>query len=211
MMRHTISLAMLALMAGCAGPPRPVPVDERPPIAPVAPQVPTVPVRPEPEPESEVVVSPLEDVAIAAQPLDELAVEPLEPSGPGAPPPPLRLPPETAPPPASSPAVVALVEEAERLAAGGDDLRAIASLERALQIEPENPWLWHRLARVRLIQDLPDQARQLALRSNSLAAGNHPLQADNWRLIAAAHRREGNVSEANAAEARAAALAPRRG
>ncbi|HVL35497.1 MAG TPA: tetratricopeptide repeat protein, partial [Burkholderiales bacterium] len=61
-----------------------------------------------------------------------------------------------------------------------------ASLERALRIEPRNPRLWHELARVRLAQGQFAQAEHLAARSNSFAAGDGTLRAQNDKLIAEA-------------------------
>lgn len=107
-----------------------------------------------------------------------------------------------------NPAVVALLDTANRQERNGHHDRAAASLERALQIEPREAWLWHRLGQLRLMQGQPDQAEHLALRSNTLAQGNIRLTADNWSLIADARRRRGDDAGARSARQRAAELIP---
>ena len=103
----------------------------------------------------------------------------------------------------SSPAVVAFLGQAEKQANGGDLEAAAASLERAIRIEPRNPLLWYHLATVRLAQREPGQAEQLAVKSNSLAAGNRVQQSRNWRLIARAREARGDRAGAANAERRA--------
>lgn len=83
---------------------------------------------------------------------------------------------------------------------------ASAQLERALRIEPRNPWLWHELAQVRLRQGDYAQAEGLAARSNGYARDQRPLQQANWRLIAEARARAGDNAGAAAARAKAEAL-----
>jgi predicted Zn-dependent protease len=102
--------------------------------------------------------------------------------------------------------VLALLDRAEQQANTGELESAAASLERAIRIDPRNPVLWYHLATVRLSQGEPAQAEQLATKSNSLAAGNAPQQARNWRLIAQSKRQLGKAAEAAAAERRAREL-----
>jgi Tfp pilus assembly protein PilF len=102
--------------------------------------------------------------------------------------------------------VVALLERADGYRRSGDAGNEAATIERALRIDPRNPRLWSRLAVIRLDQDQPQQAEQLALKSNALAAGNTDLRARNWRLIAAARRAQQDRAGARAAEREAAAL-----
>ncbi len=109
-----------------------------------------------------------------------------------------------------NPGVIALLNRANEQSRAGDLDQAGASLERALRIDPDNPWLWHRLALVRLFQKQNEQAVSMAGKSNALAPGNRRLQADNWRLIAQARERMGQLAGARSAAARAAELsAPR--
>lgn len=107
---------------------------------------------------------------------------------------------------AVNPAVVSLLNTASAQARAGDYPRAAATLERAIAIEPGNAWLWHRLADTRLKEGRLEQAASLAAKSNSLAASDRSLQADNWRLIAEVRRRQGDAGAAAAAEAEAARI-----
>ena len=109
----------------------------------------------------------------------------------------------------SSPAVVALLGQAEDQANNGDLEAAAASLERAIRIEPRNPLLWYHLATVRLAQQEAAQAEQLAVKSNSLSAGNRVQQSRNWRLIARARQALGDAAGARTAERRARELEAR--
>ncbi len=105
------------------------------------------------------------------------------------------------------PAVVALIKQAEGQANAGELDSAAASLERAIRIDPRNALLWYHLATVRLSQENPAQAEQLASKSNSLAPGNYAQQSRGWLLIAAARRQMNNASGAAHAEQRARELA----
>lgn len=104
---------------------------------------------------------------------------------------------------ALNPAIIDLLNTANEHSAAGRHDGAAAALERALKIEPADPGLWHRLARVRFDQGKPDLAEALAAKSNSLAAGDENLQAQNWRLIAKVRRKLGDASGADDAAARA--------
>ena len=117
---------------------------------------------------------------------------------PGEPPTP---PPATPAPPAhkETVAIAGLMDSARAEAASGNLTGAAASLERALRIEPRNPRLWQELARVRLKQGQFAQAESVAARSNSWAADDRGLRADNWRLIAEARRARGDIEGAQAA------------
>ena len=112
--------------------------------------------------------------------------------------------PEPPPPPAASAhkesiAVAGLLDSARTESAAGNLAGAAASLERAIRIEPRNPRLWHELARVRLKQGQFAQAESVAARSNSWAADDKALRADNWRLIAQAREARGDAEGARAA------------
>ena len=108
---------------------------------------------------------------------------------------------------AVNPAVVSLLNTASAQSKSGDYARAAATLERAIAIEPNNAWLWHRLADTRLKEGRLEQAAGLAAKSSSLAAADRRLQADNWKLIAAVRRRQGDTAAAAAAESQARKLA----
>ena len=101
-------------------------------------------------------------------------------------------------------AVVALLDSAHADIDGGKPDAAVASLERALRIEPRNPVLWQELAKVRLQQGQYQQAEGMATRSNSWAGNNRILRADNWRIIGEARLKRGDHQGAQAAFDKAA-------
>ena len=94
-------------------------------------------------------------------------------------------------------AVATLLRKAE---SADSPQAAAATLERALRIEPDNPLVWNRLAKVRLEQGRPEQAEATAMKSNALAADRPALWPENWGIIADARSRQGD--DAGAAEAR---------
>ena len=91
-----------------------------------------------------------------------------------------------------SPAVVALLDDADQYVVSGKKQEAVASIERALRIEPKNPVLWNRLGQLRLQNGEWEQAIAMAKKSNVLATGNRSLQADNWMIIAKARDAQGD-------------------
>jgi tetratricopeptide (TPR) repeat protein len=94
---------------------------------------------------------------------------------------------------------LALMRQAGEQADQGDLDGAVATLERAIRIQPKNPRLWHRMAELRLHQEKPLLAVDLAKKSLSLAQGDRKLVQSNWALIAEAKKRMGD--SAGAAEA----------
>lgn len=142
----------------------------------------TPPPAPEPEPKPQVRATPLEapDVRV-----EELPIEQAEPRS-----------------EQTSPAVIALVQQADERRRAGDLAGAQSTLERAVQIEPGNARLWLDLAQLRLAQDQPEQAEQLALRAVEHANDNDTLSAA-WQLVAKARRAQGDEAGAREAEERA--------
>ncbi len=104
-------------------------------------------------------------------------------------------------------AVLTLVSAARADIADGKSDAAVASLERALRIEPRNPALWQELAKLRLQQGQYQQAEGLAARSNGWAGNNKSLRAENWRIIGQARLKHGDYPGAQAAFDKAAELA----
>lgn len=96
------------------------------------------------------------------------------------------------------------MQQAESDRRRGDLERAASRLERALRIQPNHARLWYELARIRLQQDQPGLAEELAKKSISLPTGNRQLLRRNWLLIAEARRRLGDPAGAREAERRAA-------
>ena len=92
-----------------------------------------------------------------------------------------------------NPAVMALLDDTDLRISRGDPEAAAVSVERALRLEPKNPWLWHRLAVLKLEQGQWRQAVALAQKSNSLSAGRPALRRANAALVKRAeqHQRQG--------------------
>jgi tetratricopeptide (TPR) repeat protein len=99
-----------------------------------------------------------------------------------------------------SPAVSALVLAANQNSRSGDLELAASSLERAIRIEPRNANLFYKLALLRLKQEKPRLAEDLAKKSALLAANDNKLKKHCWLLIA--HIRETQQNFAGAKEAR---------
>jgi predicted Zn-dependent protease len=96
-------------------------------------------------------------------------------------------------------AVIALLDRAQTDSDAGQREAAGASLERALRIEPRNPWLWLQLAQLRLAQGQYAQAITLARKSNSFAGHQPRVQAGNWQVIAQARVAQGDSAGAEQA------------
>ena len=106
----------------------------------------------------------------------------------------------------TSPAVSTLLRTAEQEQQAGHLDDAGATLERALNIEPRNALVWHRLATLRLQQRRWDDAEQMALKSNALSGADSALQAHNWNIIARVRNATGDVTGARAAQTKAMEL-----
>jgi cytochrome c-type biogenesis protein CcmH/NrfG len=102
-------------------------------------------------------------------------------------------------PSGSNSAVMTLLNKSQSQAAAGRMDEAGENLERALRIEPRNPVLWQKLARIRLEQGQYRQAENLAAKSNVLAGANGYLRAENWRIIGEARSRQGDPQGATSA------------
>jgi len=96
-------------------------------------------------------------------------------------------------------AVIALLDRAQIDNESGQREAAGSSLERALRIEPRNPWLWLELAQVRLAQGQYAQAITLAGKSNSFSARQPLVQAENWQVIGQARVAQGDSAGAEQA------------
>ncbi|MDD2768849.1 MAG: tetratricopeptide repeat protein [Methylococcus sp.] len=92
--------------------------------------------------------------------------------------------------PAPTPAVAALMGDADKAAAAGQLDAAAATLERAIRMQPRNPELWYRLAEVRMEQNQPRLALDLARKSKVLAKGNPDLIQKSQALIDSASTQE---------------------
>ena len=96
--------------------------------------------------------------------------------------------------------VVALLGTAGKQASAGDTVSARRTLERALRIEPHNARLWNELAHIYHQEKQYSKAANTAAKSNSLAGSNRTLKHDNWKLIASARRKSGDLAGARAAD-----------
>lgn len=103
-----------------------------------------------------------------------------------------------------SPAVGSLVMAANENSQGGKLDSAVASIERAIRIEPRNPTLFYKLAVLRLRQSKPRLAEDLARKAALLAVNDNALKRHSWLLIANARELQKNVAGAKNAKAEAA-------
>jgi tetratricopeptide (TPR) repeat protein len=103
----------------------------------------------------------------------------------------------------------ALVGQARKLADQGEFASAIATLERAQRIEPENPLLWIELGRVHQEEGNAAQADSMGRKALALATGDPSAQSAAWRLIADSLRSRGRNQEASEALRRAEGGVPR--
>lgn len=103
----------------------------------------------------------------------------------------------------------ALVKQGRAQSLKGEYPAAIATLERALRIEPDNPLVWLELGQVHLSAKNPQQAEAMARKAIALATGNGAVQASGWRLIGDAYRARGRDLDATEAYQKANAGSPR--
>lgn len=106
-----------------------------------------------------------------------------------------------------NPAVAGLLQQATRQVEQEQLVQAVATLERALRIEPRSAHVWNLLAQVRLRQKQFTLAESMALKSNMLAQQDTGLQERNWRLIASSRIASGDREGARKAQQQAAQLA----
>lgn len=103
----------------------------------------------------------------------------------------------------SSPAVGALVTAANQNSRSGNLDSAIATIERARNIEPNNAGLYYKLALLRIKQSKPKLAEELAKKAALLASGDRHLKKHSWLLIAHARELQKDFQGAKAARAKA--------
>ncbi len=91
-------------------------------------------------------------------------------------------PPGSGSPPPASP-TAALLEQGRRQSADGDYDHAVASIERALRIEPGNPWLWLELAQIHRAAGNERQADGHARKALSLAGTDRAAEQAARRFL----------------------------
>ncbi|WP_446811820.1 tetratricopeptide repeat protein [Methylomonas sp. 2BW1-5-20] len=101
------------------------------------------------------------------------------------------------------PAVLALISESDRSRNSGDLDAAVVVMERALRIDSRNPTLTYKLAQLRIKQNKPQLAEELAGKAALLAGGNLDLKRKSWLLIAEARQMQQNPQGAKEAKAKA--------
>ena len=104
----------------------------------------------------------------------------------------------------ASPAVIALMSRADASSQSGDLETAVSTVERALRIEPRNALLVYKLATLRLEQNKPGLAEDLAKKSALLAGDDTSLKKSCWFLIADAREKQGDQFGADEAKKKAA-------
>lgn len=158
-------------------------------------------------------IDPIPPVHEAPEPIDTQAYQPAPVQEPVPPveTTPTDMAPVVEPPPAPAPvepkifmanappAVTALENDIETDLKAGSYEEAAASLERAIRIQPKNAELWHVLADVRLRQQQPGLAEDLAKKSNLLAKDNLELVRSNWKIIAETRTLKGDYAGASEA------------
>ncbi|OQW79549.1 MAG: hypothetical protein BVN35_01545 [Proteobacteria bacterium ST_bin11] len=101
------------------------------------------------------------------------------------------------------PAVVALISESDRSRNSGDLDAAVVVMERALRIDSRNPTLTYKLAQLRIKQNKPQLAEEMAGKAALLAGGDLELKRKSWLLIAEARQMQHNPQGAKEAKAKA--------
>lgn len=84
-------------------------------------------------------------------------------------------------------AVVALIKQADVMINQSRWPDASSLIERAIRIDSYQADSWTRMAIIYLGKNNPEQAVQMAKKSNSLARQNKTLQAWNWSLMSRAY------------------------
>jgi Tfp pilus assembly protein PilF len=105
-----------------------------------------------------------------------------------------------------SPAMAALIQDADESIEQQQWGRALFILERALRVDAKQPEVWTRMAVTYLGKAEPEQALQMARRSNSYARSKPELQSYNWLLISRAYRALDQPQAADSAAAKSQQL-----
>jgi len=106
-------------------------------------------------------------------------------------------------PSGTPPAVLALISESDKSRSVGELDAAVIAMERALRIDSRNPTLTYKLAQLRIKQNKPQLAEELAGKSALLAGSDLDLKRKSWLLIAEARRMQQNLQGAKEAKNKA--------
>ncbi|MHB8788387.1 MAG: tetratricopeptide repeat protein [Desulfobulbaceae bacterium] len=96
------------------------------------------------------------------------------------------------------PAALALLHDAEQALHAGNTRKADEYLERAIRIDPQNPQVWHALARSKFQQKQYPQTIQMSLKSNSFRP-DRATERSNWLLMEQAYLAMGDSPKAKRA------------
>jgi tetratricopeptide (TPR) repeat protein len=88
----------------------------------------------------------------------------------------------------SAEAVQELVASSRTSRASGEYAHALADIERAIRIEPRNPYLWLELGEIHLSRDDPRQAAAMARKAVSVAGADDAAKAAAEELLERASR-----------------------
>ena len=94
----------------------------------------------------------------------------------------------------------ALLQQSRSQQRAGDTNLAAATIERAIRIDPRNPWLWLELGQLQLSNGDYSQAESLGRKAMSLAIRDDSVGAASQRLIVNALYGQGRVHEARQLE-----------
>jgi tetratricopeptide (TPR) repeat protein len=108
-----------------------------------------------------------------------------------------------------SPAMADLIRRADAAIEQQQWPVATGLLERALRINPKQAEAWTRMAVVNLGQQNPQQALQMAKKSNRYARDDDALKAYNWLLMSRAYESLGKAALAEQALATSRSLQAR--
>ncbi len=93
-------------------------------------------------------------------------------------------------------AVKSLLTYAQAAMDINDYNQAEMHMERAVRIEPQNPLLWHTMAKIKFNQNQYGQAVNFCLKSNSMITDQLQLKKDNLELMARAYYMMGEYEKA---------------
>lgn len=105
----------------------------------------------------------------------------------------------------ANPAAQALLAQAAGYRARADFVTASSLLERAVRIAPDEPEAYVALSRLRLDQNRPREAEQMALKAANLPNLSVDERESLWYLVAECREHQGNRAGADQARARAMA------
>ncbi|MCW9012928.1 MAG: tetratricopeptide repeat protein [Gammaproteobacteria bacterium] len=96
-----------------------------------------------------------------------------------------------------TPAMAALIQQADEKIDYQQWPEAVVVLERALRINPKQAEAWTRMAVVYLGKLQPEQAIQMARKSNALASSDNALKSYNWTLMSRAYEQLDQTDKAS--------------